>query len=181
MDMSLSELQELMMDKECCSLWGHKVSDLIEPLDNSKVKFGLRSNNREGTQPRPSTENWIKNLLSMVRLIRTRSSFRLSQSIPWGSFLSLLSFSIRGQTEWKPQSLKTNLIIWTTALYNSMKLWAMPCGATQDGWVMVEVLTKRGPLEKGMSNHFSILALRTPWTVWKGKKIGHWKMNSPGW
>ena len=43
------------------------------------------------------------------------------------------------------------------------------------------VLTKPGPLEKGMANHFSILALRTPWTVWKGKKIGHWKMNSPGW
>ena len=33
------------------------------------------------------------------------------------------------------------------------------------------VLTKRGPLEKGMANHFRILALRTPWTVWKGKKI----------
>ena len=30
------------------------------------------------------------------------------------------------------------------------------------------VLTKHGPLEKGMANHFSILALRTPWTVWKG-------------
>ena len=42
------------------------------------------------------------------------------------------------------------------------------------------VLTKCGPLEKGMANHFSILALRTPWTVWKGEKIGHWKMNSPG-
>ena len=27
------------------------------------------------------------------------------------------------------------------------------------------VLTKCGPLEKGMANHFSILALRTPWTV----------------
>ena len=25
-------------------------------------------------------------------------------------------------------------------------------------------------LEKGMANHFSIFALRTPWTVWKGKK-----------
>ena len=25
-------------------------------------------------------------------------------------------------------------------------------------------------LEKGMANHFSILALRTPWTLWKGKK-----------
>ena len=36
------------------------------------------------------------------------------------------------------------------------------------------------PLEKGMANHFSILALRTPWTVWKGRKIGHWKMNCAG-
>ena len=33
------------------------------------------------------------------------------------------------------------------------------------------VLTKHVPLEKGMANHFSILALRTPRTVWKGKKI----------
>ena len=42
------------------------------------------------------------------------------------------------------------------------------------------VLTKCGPLEKGMENHFSILSLRTPWTVWKVKKIGYSKMNSPG-
>ena len=39
--------------------------------------------------------------------------------------------------------------------------------------------TRVDSLEKGMANHSSILALRTPWTVWKGKKIGHWKMNSP--
>ena len=32
------------------------------------------------------------------------------------------------------------------------------------------VLTKGGPLEKGMVNQFSILASRTPWTAWKGKK-----------
>ena len=32
----------------------------------------------------------------------------------------------------------TKPIIWITALSNSMKLWAMPCRATQDGWVMVE-------------------------------------------
>ena len=38
------------------------------------------------------------------------------------------------------------------------------------------VLTKCGPLEKGMANHFSILALRTPWTVWKnGILFGHKK------
>ena len=42
------------------------------------------------------------------------------------------------------------------------------------------VLTKCGPLEKRMANHFSILTLRTPWMVWKGKKIYYWKMNSPG-
>ena len=30
-------------------------------------------------------------------------------------------------------------------------------------------LTVCGPLEKGMANHFSILALRTPCTVWNGK------------
>ena len=41
-------------------------------------------------------------------------------------------------------------------------------------------LTECGPLEKGMANHFSILALRTLWTVWKGKMIGYWKRNSPG-
>ena len=31
------------------------------------------------------------------------------------------------------------------------------------------VLIKHGPLDKGMANHFSILALRILWTVWKGK------------
>ena len=41
-------------------------------------------------------------------------------------------------------------------------------------------LTECSPLEKGMANHFSILALRTPWAVWKGKKTGYWKRNSAG-
>ena len=45
---------------------------------------------------------------------------------------------------------------------------------------LLHILTECGPLEKGMANHFSILALRTPWTVWKGKMIGYWKRNSPG-
>ena len=72
------------------------------------------------------------------------------------------------------------LITWSTTLPNLMKLWAMPCRATLDRWVMVESLTKHGSLEKGMANHFSILALRTPWTVRTGKKIWHWKINSPG-
>jgi len=38
-------------------------------------QFGLRSNNRKQTQPSPSTENWIKDLLSTAPPIRTRPSF----------------------------------------------------------------------------------------------------------
>ena len=32
-----------------------------------------------------------------------------------------------------------------------------------------------------VENPFSILALKTPWTTWKTKKIGHWKVDCPGW
>ena len=43
------------------------------------------------------------------------------------------------------------------------------------------VLTKCGSLEKGMTNHFSILALRTPWTLWKSKKdTERWTPKSVG-
>ena len=55
-------------------------------------------NNREGTQPHPSTENWIKDLLSMALPIRTRPSFLLSLSHQKAS-ISLLYLSIRGKTE----------------------------------------------------------------------------------
>ena len=47
-------------------------------------------------------------------------------------------------------------------------------------WIGFPVLTKRGPLEKGMASHFSILALKNPWRVWKGKKMGQWKRSCPG-
>ena len=76
---------------------------------------------------------------------------------------------IRGQTHWNHNHRKlVKLITWTMALSNSMKP-SHACGATQDGswW---RGLTECGPLEKGMASHFSILALRTPWTVWKGKR-----------
>ena len=75
---------------------GHTESDRLKLLplrsSSSSIIFitstivWLRSNNREGTQPRPSTENWIKDLLSMTLSIRTRPSFPLSQSLPSGNF-----------------------------------------------------------------------------------------------
>ena len=42
-----------------------------------------------------------------------------------------------------------------------------------------DIQTECGPLEKGMANHFSILSLRTPWTIWKGKMMGYWKGELP--
>ena len=42
----------------------------------------------------------------------------------------------------------------------------------------LRVMAKCGPLEKGMATHFSIHALRTWWTGWKGKEIWHGKLSS---
>ena len=63
----------------------------------------------------------------------------------------------------KPYSQKTSQSnhTRTTALSNSMKL-AMPLGQPKTGGSWWRDLTECGPLEKGMANHFSILALRTP-------------------
>ena len=47
----------------------------------------------------------------------------------------------------------------------------MAVGPPKTGGSWWRDLTECGPLEKGMVNHFSILALRTPWSVWKGKRI----------
>ena len=54
------------------------------------------------------------------------------------------------------------------SLCKPMKLWAMPCKATQDRWAMVE--SWQNMVHWRMANQFSILALRTPWTVWKVRK-----------
>ena len=70
--------------------------------------FGLRSNNREGTQPLPSQKiglkiYWAWAFPSEQDLVSpTVSLSHLEASI------SLLSLSLRGQTGWKPQSQKTN-------------------------------------------------------------------------
>ena len=65
------------------SPWSHKESDTTELLH-------FTSNSREGTQLHPSTENWIKDLLSIVPPIRIRPSFLQSPFLPLGSFHKLL-------------------------------------------------------------------------------------------
>ena len=46
--------------------------------------FGLRSSYMEGTQSHPPAANWIKDLLSMALLTRTRFSFPYTQLLPSG-------------------------------------------------------------------------------------------------
>ena len=92
--------------------------------------------------------------------------------------ISLLSLSIRVKI-----TIIENQPNWSHGSQPCLTQWNYePChiGPPKMDGSWWRVLTKPGPLETGMANHFNILALRTPWTVWKGKKIGHWKMNSPG-
>ena len=93
--------------------WGHRVEHCLlgtfsrrSSLSSSPPpQFGLRSNNREGAQPCHSTENWFKCLLARPAPPEQDRFPHLSHQ---EASISLLSFSIRGQTERKPQSQKTN-------------------------------------------------------------------------
>ena len=137
----------------------------------------------------------------LLQCMKVKSESEVAQSCPTLSDLmncSLPDSSVHGTfqarvLEWSAIAFSASkgrqnenhnyrkLIKLITALSKSMKLWGMPCRGTQDGRVMMESSDKRGQLEKELINHLIILALRNPWTVWKGKKIGHWKLNFPGW
>ena len=52
-------------------------------------------------------------------------------------------------------------------------------GSPQGSWVMVGRFDRMWSTGEGNGKPLSILALRTPWTVWKAKMIGYWKRNSP--
>ena len=47
--------------------------------------------------------------------------------------------------------------------------------------VMVERSDRMWSTGEGNGKPLQCSCLESPWTVWKGQKIGHWKMNSPGW
>ena len=55
----------------------------------------------------PSAENWIKDLLNMA-LPEQGPVLPTARPFHQEAYTNLLSSSIRGQTEWKPQSQKTN-------------------------------------------------------------------------
>ena len=79
--------------------------------------------------------------------------------------ISLLSFSIRGQTDWKPHRKLTSLITWTTVLPIQWNYEPCHVGSPKMDGLWWRGLVESCPLEEGMANHFTILALRTSWTV----------------
>ena len=87
----------------------------------------------------------------------------------------------RGQPEWKPQLQETNKTNQMHHSLVSMKLWAMPCRAIQDGWVMVESSDKMLSTREGNGKPLQHSCLENTMNSKKGKNTGHWKMNSPGW
>ena len=73
----------------CCRVWGTECGALLKEV---AVIFIISTmvwpqvKQQGGNTAPPSTENWIKDLLSIAPPIRTRPSFPLSQSLPSGSF-----------------------------------------------------------------------------------------------
>ena len=119
----------------------------------------------------------------MAPPIRTRPSFPLSQSFSSASFHKPLIL-IHQKADRMKTTITENEPNWSHGPQPCLTHWNYelchvgPPKMDRSWW---KVLTKHGPLEKGMAKHFSILALRTPWTTGKGKKIWYWKMNPPGW
>ena len=64
----------------------------------------------------------------------------------------------------------TKLITWITALSNSMKLWAMPCRATQDGLVMVGSSDKMWSTGRGNGKPLQYSCLENPMNSMRRQK-----------
>ena len=100
-------------------------------------------------------------------------SFNFSIS-PSSEYSQLISFKLANLISLQSKGL-SRVSSWTTALWNgrayihnSMKLWAMPCRATQDGQVVPKSSDKTW--SSGEETGY-LLHGKTPWTVWKGKRL----------
>ena len=125
----------------------HGIFWRTSPLSSLPPPFGLRSSNRERTQPHPSTENRTKDLLSMAPPFRTRPSFPHSQSLPLGSFHKPLILKLQ-----RVDRMKTTITEkwnWSHGPQPCLTQWNWePCHVvppkTDGSWW--RVLTKHGPL-----------------------------------
>ena len=106
----------------------------------------------------------------------------VDSGLPWrqGTCSTVLGGACWPKSPWRPPLALLQCQDWVVSGQTTNREGAQP-HPSADSWSKgLLSMAECGPLEKGMANHFSILALRTPWTVWKGKMIGFWKRNSPG-
>ena len=105
----------------------------------------------------------------MAQPIRTRPRFPHSQlwNLPQASY-AYPSEGIQNENHSHRKLIK--LITWTTALSRSMKLWAMPCRATQDGRVMVESSHKTWSTGEGKGKPLQYSCLENPMNSMKRQK-----------
>ena len=152
----------------------------IRVFSNESVLVWPQVNNREGTSsthlqkiglkiywacPRPSEQDPVSPSVSLS-----------------GSFHKPLML-LHQRADRLKTTVTENYPIWSHGPQPCLTQWNYePChvGPPKIYGSWWRVLTKCGPSEKGMANHFRILALRTAWTVWKGERIGYWKRNSLG-
>ena len=86
--------------------------NFVQPFDGGHhflhyPHHSLASGQTTGREHSPTNQqNWIKDFLSMDLPIRTRQVFPSVSLSHQETSISLLSFSIIGQREWKPQSQK---------------------------------------------------------------------------
>ena len=114
----------------CCRAGGTECSSAcMGPFEEGRhylhyLHHSLASGQKTGREHSLSTENWIKDLLNIALSIRTKHSFPLSQLSPIKKLPSAShpSPSEGRQNENHKHRKLTNLITWTTALSNSMKL-----------------------------------------------------------
>ena len=105
----------------------------------------------------------------MAQPIRTRPRFPHSQlwNLPQASY-AYPSEGIQNENHSHRKLIKLNT--WITALSNSMKLWAMPCRATQDEWVMVESSDKTWSTGEGNGKPLQYSCLENPMNSMKRQK-----------
>ena len=125
---SQSLWQKFWLAVAWCKVRGTECSsECIGPFEGSAhylhyLHHSLALGQMTGREPSPTLQQKIG-----LKVYWARPSFLLSQSLPSGSFQRSLIL-LHQRADW----LKTTLFS------NSMKPWARPCRATQDGWVIVE-------------------------------------------
>ena len=114
----------------------------------------------------------------MAPRIRTRPRFLHSLSLPSGSFHKPLILIYQGRQNKNHNHRKlTKLITWITALSSSMKLWPMPCRATQDRQVIVESSDKTWSTGEGNGKLLQYSRLENPMNSMKRQRVT--ELNTP--